>query len=424
MLSDVPVQAVSLEHLRSHLNEDKSPFVLRTSDRILFKRCRRLWGWMSHLRQGRSLKESADYLWFGTGIHYALEDYHGLNLYGHPAQAFQAFEMASILAGTRPGTWQEHRELGIALMHYYADEWLAHRPALDTYVDEEGRPQVEVNGAIDLGVRTKDGRKVMYGFTIDRVIVDEWGRLWIVEYKTTKVVRIYHFDVDDQITAYCWAAWKLYGRPVAGVVYQQFAKRLPTLPKILASGKVSTDVRQATSAALYAYQLESMYGSIDSAPAENIQCLNKFRSMEDEDKDKFIVRHRIERNQKQTESFEAKVMLEIEDITNPDLALYPNPTKDCEWMCPMQAACVAMDDGSDWEGTLNVYSQAYDDGLTQREKEQARWRTHLPEPSELPVLQEDVHYGQLIASLKDVQVDTDSQLSPEQHFLDELGLTS
>ena len=153
---DVPVQAVSLEHLRVHLEEDLSPFMLRTSDRILFKRCRRLWGWMSHLRQGRRLQENADYLWFGTGIHYALEDYHGLNLYGHPAKAFIAFVEASRAAEMLPPTWQEHLRLGIVLMTYYAEEWLSCRPALDTY-ELRGVPQVEVNGAIDLGVRTADG---------------------------------------------------------------------------------------------------------------------------------------------------------------------------------------------------------------------------------------------------------------------------
>lgn len=417
-MEDVLVQAVTSEHLRRILNEEKQPFVLRTSDRILFKRCRRLWGWMSHLRQGRSLFESADYLWFGTGIHYALEDFHGLNFYGHPARAFHAFVLASSAAKMLPGTWKEHQEMGVALMHYYADEWLKHRPALDTY-EVNGTPQVEVNGAIDLGVRTPDDRRILYGFTLDRVTIDEWGRLWIVEYKTAKQIRLFHFDVDDQITAYCWAAWKLYGVPVAGVVYQQFVKRIPTLPKVLATGKISTDVRQPTSAALYAKLLTVMYGNVEKAPVANIQCLNKLRAGEDEDKDKFIVRHRIERNQKQLESFEEKVLMELEDITNPNLPLYPNPTKDCEYMCPMQAPCIAMDDGSDWEGTIQVYSRPHDDGLTQREKEQMRWRTHLPEPNEVPVLGDEVQYAQLVGQLDEV---SDVDPRPEEMFLEEIGM--
>lgn len=417
-MQEVPVQAISLEHLKSHLGEDKSPFMLRTSDRILFKKCRRLWGWMSHLRQGRVPRESADYLWFGTGIHYALEDYHGLNLYEHPSRAFLAYVLASKEAGMLPGTWEEHQHLGISLMAYYADQWLRHRPGLQTY-EVNQIPQVEVNGAIDLGVRTPDGRRVLYGFTLDRVVVDEWGRLWIVEYKTAKQIRIYHFDVDEQITAYCWAAWRTYGVHVAGVVYQQFAKRVPSLPKVLTSGKVSTDARQPTSAALYAMMLEDMYGSLDVAPNENIIALNKFRMAEDEDKDKFIVRHRIERNERQLISFEQKVIMELEDIANPNLPLYSNATKDCDYMCPMQAACVAMDDGSDWEGILNDYSMVTGDGLTQREKEQMKWRNLLPEPKDLEHPQLAVQYSKLGQVEEQM---AEQQATPEELLLEELGL--
>lgn len=417
--TDVPTQIISLEHLRTHLGETQDPFILRTSDRVLFKRCRRLWGWLSHLRQGRTLYEQQDYLWFGTGIHYALEDYHGLNLYEHPARAFHAYVIASRSAGILPPTWQEHEELGIALMHYYADEWLRYRPALQTF-EVDGIPQVEVNGVIDLGVRGYDGRRVLYGFTMDRIVVDEWGRLWVQEYKTAKQIRLFHFDTDDQVTAYCWCAWKLYQRPIAGVVYQQFLKKIPVLPKVLATGKISTDIRQPTTAALYNKLLVDMFGSPELAPQEYVNCLNKFRAQEDEDKDKFIVRHRIERNQRQLESFEAKVLMELEDITNPNLPLYPNPTRDCEYMCPMQAACVAMDDGSDWEGTINEYSRPHDDGLTQREKEQLRWRSHLPEPNEVQALQTEVRYAEMIGSLTDISSSVEQK--PEEQFLEEVGI--
>jgi len=416
---DVPVQAVSLEHLRVHLAEEQSPFMLRTSDRILFKRCRRLWGWMSHLRQGRRLQENADYLWFGTGIHYALEDYHGLNLYGHPAKAFIAFVEASRAAEMLPATWQEHLQLGIVLMTYYAEEWLSCRPALDTY-ELLGVPQVEVNGAIDLGVRTPEGRRVLYGFTLDRVIVDDFGRLWIVEYKTAKQIRVLHLDVDEQITAYCWSAWRLYGVHVAGVVYQQFAKRMPLLPKVLATGRVSTDVRQATSAALYARLLVDMYGGLDTAPNENIIALNKIRMTEDEDRDRFIVRHRIERNEMQLLSFEQKVLLELEDIANPNLPMYPNATKDCDNMCPLQAVCIAMDDGSDWAQILDSMTIMTGDGLTGREKEQIRWRNLLPEPDQIQLPPEGVQYSQLLGQLE--AVPEESQMSPEEVFSQELGL--
>src|SRR3954468_7715100 len=64
---------------------------IRTSDRIGFKRCRRRWGWNSHLRGNLGPKEAQNPLWFGTGMHFALEDYHGFNVYGSPTEAFKAY---------------------------------------------------------------------------------------------------------------------------------------------------------------------------------------------------------------------------------------------------------------------------------------------------------------------------------------------
>lgn len=367
------------------------------------------------------MRETADYLWFGTGIHYALEDFHGLNLYGHPALAFMAFVHASRSAGMLPGTWQEHQQLGLALMCYYVEQWLARRDGLKTY-EVDNIPQVEVNGAIDLGMKTPDGRDIFYGFTIDRVVEDEYSRLWVQEYKTAKAIKLFNLEVDDQITAYCWAAWKLYERPVAGVIYQQFRKNIPTLPKILATGKVSIDPKQQTSAALYAKQLTDMYGSVDDAPKENVMCYNKFCAQEDEDKDRFITRQRIERNARQIQAFDMKVRMEIEDITNPNLPLYPNPTWLCDAMCPLQAACVAMDDGSDWQTILDAYSLSTADGLTQREKEQAKWRTQLPEPSQVSLPEAEQQYNQLLAQVPQRQEERSQ--SPEEALLEELGVSN
>lgn len=400
-------------------SEEQNPIVLRTGDRGLFKRCRRLWGWTSHMMQGRIMRENADYLWFGSGVHYALEDFHGPNVYGHPTIAFLAYLQATSKVGMLPGTWQEHKSLGMALMSYYADYWLSVRPGYKTHV-VDGEHQVEVNGVIDLGTDSRSGRRVLYGFTLDRVIADSYGRLWIVEYKTAKAIKNFHLDVDEQITAYCWCAWKFYGIPVAGVVYQQHLKKIPNLPKVLANGKVSTDLRQATTAAMYGKLLIDMYGSVEAAPQENINAYNHFRMREDEDKDKFIVRTYIERNQNQLENFERRVYLELEDMLNPDLPLYPYPTQSCDYMCPLEAACVAMEDGSDWQQILSAYSTSTESALTQREKEQMKWRTHLPKPQEVELPPEGVQYSRLLEQL-DRQPE-EVQLSPEEALAEELGL--
>jgi hypothetical protein len=170
---------------------------------------------------------------------------------------------------------------------------------------------------------------------------------------------------------------------------------------------------------MYAKLLNDMYGGVENSPRENVIAYNRLLSMEDEDRDKFIVRHRITRNPRQLESFEQKVLLELEDYANISLPLYPNATKDCEYMCPLQAACVAMDDGSDFEGILDTYSRPYIGGLTQREKEQSQWRHLLPEPNQVQMPQDQDEYNQLLNQLQSQEPTT--ELSPEEAFLEELG---
>src|SRR5215831_6727910 len=106
--------------------------VIRTSDRIAFKRCRRRWGWSSHLRGNLGTKESSGPLWFGTGMHFALEDFHGYRTYGTPASAFAAYCDACYRNRSKvqtPGDYHELRDLGIGMMTYY-EQWLSERDPL------------------------------------------------------------------------------------------------------------------------------------------------------------------------------------------------------------------------------------------------------------------------------------------------------
>lgn len=380
---------------------DARPAFIRTSERALFRRCRRLWAWQSPNRFNLTPADSPDYFWFGTGVHYALEDFHGYNRYGSPDRAFKAYVIATEAARKAPPTVRELEILGIGLMQYYSQYWLKNRHALQTYW-HNGEPQCEVNFHIELPVKTHDGRAIYYRGTIDRVAIDEYDRLWVVEYKTAKAFRIHHFDTDNQITSYCWAASALYDLPVAGVVYMQFKKDLPEMPRILASGRVSTDKKQNTTAKQYRQALLDIYGDISRAPPDNVALLNSLVAEETEDADRYIRRDYLERSPAQIQSEGTKILLEVEDIFNPNIALYPNPTGDCGWQCALQSVCVAMDDGSDFENLLESLT-------VQRKEEDTSWRQLLPLANQVPQLPP---FGAL------PQAGT-PQLEPPQDFLAE-----
>jgi PD-(D/E)XK nuclease superfamily len=356
---------------------DQNVAVIRTSDRINFKRCRRRWGWQSHLRGNLGPKEPIDPLWFGTGMHYALEDFHGYNLYGAPADAFEAFCIANKKLHYVPGSYEDFLQLGRGMMDYY-ELWLSDRDPLKTFWHND-KPQVEVRALIDIPFDIQKHfpdspyTRAVYSVTIDRVVEDELGQLWPIDYKSARQIQTQHFATDPQIGAYYWALTCLYGRPIGGFIYQQHRKDVPQPPRMLSSGKLSTDVRQLTTHRSYRKALVNIFGEDSERwPKANLDTLNALAIEETQDSDRYIRRDKVYRNEYAFESEGAKILMELEDMLNPALPLYPNPTRDCPY-CPFYHACVSIDDGSDWEHELQL-------AHAQRPKEHDSWRHHLPPP--------------------------------------------
>ena len=358
---------------------------IRTSDRIGFKRCRRRWGWNSHLRGNLGPKEAQNPLWFGTGMHFALEDFHGYNIYGSPVEAFKAYCAATYSLKQHvaiPAMYKELRELGIGMMEYYT-LWLSERDIYKTYW-HNGVPQVEVRAHVEIPLDVKRLHpdspydKAVYSVTIDRVVEDpEDGGLWLVDYKSAKQMAVLHFATDPQIGAYYWVAEHIYDRPIKGFIYQQHRKDVPHTPKITSLGKLSTDKRQLTTHRAYRKVLLNIFGPDNKKwPAENLDMLNYLAKEEGPDADKFIRRDKVYRNEHSFQSEGTKILMEVADMLDPNLPLYPNPTRDCIYMCPFMHACVSLDDGSDWEYELELAHQS-------REKENELWRQKLPQPSQL-----------------------------------------
>lgn len=359
--------------------------VIRTSDRISFKNCRRRWGWSSHLRHNLGPIQKASPLWFGTGIHFALEDFHGFNRFGHPKAAFLEYVRATKEHKPEelPDDWQELQTLGEGMMDYYVI-WLQQRTnSLHKTFWYNNEPQVEVNFRFKIPFdASKWGYdEVVYSGTIDRITEDpEYGpdRLWLWDYKTALQIQTMHYATDPQISVYMWAAPYIYGKDIAGFIYQQHRKSLPNPGRVLANGGISVDQNQLTTRFMYKQTLIETYGSVEAAPSKNVEFLNKLAQEETEEYDKFVRIDRIHRNQFSAMAEGAKIMMEMEDMLNPDLPLYPNPTRECPTFCPFYAPCIAMDDGSDWKHILDMT-------MTQREASYDSWRSKIRWPDERSV---------------------------------------
>jgi hypothetical protein len=258
------------------------------------------------------------------------------------------------------------------MLDYY-EEWLITRDPLRTHV-VNGVPQVEVHALIEIpmppDLLERFGYdRVLYASTFDRVVIDDMGQLHIVEYKTAKRIQTLFFQTDPQVGAYCWVGRALYGTPIASVIYQQHLKEVPHPPQ-LAKGRPSIAKNQHTSRTLYRKALLNIFGSANRFPGECVDMLNHLERQESPEADRYIRRDSIERNEYQAESEGAKLMLELEEMLNPDIPLYPSPTRDCGHLCSFNHACVSMDDGSDWEYELEL-------GFTQKTPIFDSWRKYL-----------------------------------------------
>jgi hypothetical protein len=165
-----------------------------------------------------------------------------------------------------------------------------------------------------------------------------------------------------------WAASCIYDRPVIGFIYQQHRKDTPKDPRILKNGHLSTAKDQLTTHKRYKETLQCLYGKKESSWSEkHIEVLNKLAYEETEDKDSYIQRNKVERNQHFIASTGAKILDIVHEMINPDTRIFPHQSRNCS-MCQFQSPCVSMDDGSDYEHELRNT-----DLYVTREKASSEW---------------------------------------------------
>jgi len=342
---------------------------IHTSDRTLFKQCRRKWDYQSPLRQNLEPKDFFNHYFFiGTGFHYALEMYHG---YGKdPIQAFEDYyncfdpELLTL-------DCQVAAEMVPGMFNHYINSWLPKRQNYKTLV-VDGKPQVEVEVILEIKALSKIvGKPVHYSMRFDRVIEDEYGRLWIMDYKTMARFDLTKLETDPQISIYSWGGELYYKRPVEGFIYLQFKKALINDPKILKNGKLSVDKKQNTNYDRYLTAIQFKYGTLADATPGVLETLEHLRSKETQLGDEYI-RYDLVRRSKANKNNQYKyVLAEGKEMLDPDVPIYPNQNRECFNFCNFRSACLAEDDNMDYQFIL-------DNNFQKRQEEDDKWRNKIP----------------------------------------------
>ena len=437
-----------------------SHFTIRTSDRRTFRRCLRKWDFQSSLRgnwQHIGTEQNINF-WFGSAIHFSMEDYHGENKFGDPRKAFWAYYQA-FPADELPMGAEAHYELGMAMLSYYLTWYKRHNDVtgfetalvdpethqlynphqvkktdkmeyaveqsfilpLSTYV------AVDVNGNIRKaffnvqdpscisftynGVEC-DIVPICYHGTMDRIVCDKYGRYWILDYKTAKGADTNKLDTDDQISAYLWAFEKWFGIKPYGFIYLQLTKEAVQEPKRLKNGELSVDKKQKTTYSLLKQEIINDYGTVNAAPSKLIQFLNHMASIESPEGDRFIRWDFVKRTPEQIKSTEEHIMGELHHMLWEDLYCYPSPTRDCIWDCPCRDLCLALDRKD--ETAVNEFMQNFEQRPRNEYGNLDPWRENIAWPEKLAAEGKSVpELDEILALDECMKIELESRASQE-----------
>jgi hypothetical protein len=346
---------------------------IHTSDRGTFKKCRRRWDWVSPIRQ--NLRPKLNYqgvafpLWFGLGIHKALELYYDPALKRDPEEVWNTWYHDSVrhIQETAPDIYNndeqeflDHLDLGLGMMRHYK-QWASINDMWFEVIDTES------NFSVPLGFFVGDLKMqpVHYAGRRDAIIRDlRNGRYGIIDHKTTSRTDEEFFvklEMDQQCSGYLAATQREQSEYFPDfVVYNSLRKVYPKPPTLLYKMKNGEQIgirglsvnRQTESCtadmfleSVEEYHLEEWFDN-------DLKAQGYVQYLQEEGDNLFILRHTVDRNQHEINSNWDQVVLEAKDMTsNP--RIYPNPSE--SWYCikcPFRAPCLAMNDGSDYTHML------------------------------------------------------------------------
>lgn len=339
--------------------------IIRTSDRGNFKRCRMQWEFGSKIRMNYEKSRVGVALRFGTAVHAGLEEWYNpvtwdkLKPSGRAHLAMTAFHKA----WPKPASddpeefhteWQEYSELGVGMLNNYFDYSVKYDDFKPVYAEIEFEVPIPFSPEQQYDnpkFESRDeylwyrGMPVVYQGRIDLIVQDDHDRYWIWDHKTAG-----RFDstewlaLDDQVGSYAWAIQQQLGITIAGITYNELAKEVAKPPKVLKNGSLSQDKRQITT--------EKIYRETLAQQGLSVVGYEEYLSYLAENPRQFIRRTQVHRSQRELQIIGERILAEaIEMLDSP--SIYPTPSKFNCTGCDFFQACIARNDGSDYQWILD-----------------------------------------------------------------------
>jgi len=387
---------------------------IHNSDRASFKRCRRYFDWTSPARNNLSLRADTHGvntdLWFGTGIHYALENYYNPILRRDPVESWRTWYNYQWRGGLVDSSWLDKvYDLNPRLHLHdpgdgFSEQMYIVRGLEDIIPDADSDEfdrlyelGVQMMGAYKVWAPPRDGFEILmvehdfsipiwdyenecilkavdlreqspnYGKTLevhsrgrmDVVWEKPSGKLGIMDHKTSSRIDEDFFEkleTDEQVTSYMHAAEveaKYYNLPYAGeameeCIYNVLRKVYPREPTMVRGGlfSVNRNEESPTYEMLMAF-IEENGIDVESLDEKHKNYIAYVRDVGD---DQFFIRKLVRRNRHQLANAGYRLYLEALDMLDPELRIYPNLRNDYQCLrCAFRAPCLAKEDGGDFE---------------------------------------------------------------------------
>lgn len=304
------------------------------SDVEAFLRCREMWDIKSANRQSIRHKVSPKlYLDLGTAVHKALEaQYEGADPLATVNEYMDEQKEVRTAAyveehGFQPWPvefkeFDETRELALALVGQYFDRYGTANPIEDqglNYIGMEVPFKIDITDMIGWNYSNPRAtvQRVYFVGTLDALAIDEHDGLFVVENKTytaspdSELVQ-WHWQTQGYAVALRW----LTGLGVAGGLYNGIAKKVIAEPKVLKSGLLSVDKRQATTLARYLDAITRNGEAVSDPRFHDI--LSILRSYDDQGDTRFHYREKFFFSDEQLESWETDFLhIVVEMLDNP-----------------------------------------------------------------------------------------------------------
>ncbi len=359
-------------------------FIIRNSDRALFKRCRFLWHCSSRNRLNYGSIGVTEALEFGTAIHAGMEVIHSSVNWENPidiltAEAILKFKESmdkwrerliklDAFFGTKNEVeWNEYVELGkqmLAHYIYWADventDWIPVKTEIefevplpltnvfeDAVYDSNLFRMKDIDGipsCLAYSHEHGDYLPVYVQGRLDGLFKNlDDGSLWAWDHKTTGQMpnNFDHLLLDTQAGTYYWATRRMLGMDVSGVVFNFLLKDYPKPPAILKSGKVSKNKAQRTTK----YLIREAIAELGLNPFEYQDFLNTF------EEPSFFHREPVTKTSDELDQIQNDLVMEFMDMYNARIYTHPNMFN-CRG-CKFKKPCQIRQEGGDWYWYLN-----------------------------------------------------------------------